>query len=95
MNYLTNYYKNLSEQLQEQVNQLQAILNEVKNSVMPTSKDKEDERKAYEEYKKSGSAKNLKKKRHRTAEELRDERLAAEHERRMDDRAHRDYEDRG
>jgi hypothetical protein len=30
MNYLTNYYKNLSEQLQEQVNYLQNILNEVK-----------------------------------------------------------------
>jgi len=30
MNYLTNYYRNLSEQLQEQVNYLQNILNEVK-----------------------------------------------------------------
>ena len=28
MNYLTNYYKNLSEQLQERVNHLQAILKE-------------------------------------------------------------------
>jgi hypothetical protein len=28
MNYLTNYYKNLSEQLQERVNQLQVALNE-------------------------------------------------------------------
>jgi hypothetical protein len=28
MNYLTNYYKNLSEQLQEKVNHLQRILNE-------------------------------------------------------------------
>jgi hypothetical protein len=30
MNYLTNYYKNLSEQLQEKVNHLQNLLNEVK-----------------------------------------------------------------
>lgn len=29
MNYLTNYYKNLSEQLQERVNHLQNLLNEV------------------------------------------------------------------
>jgi hypothetical protein len=28
MNYLTNYYKNLSEQLQERVNHLQKLLNE-------------------------------------------------------------------
>jgi len=30
MNYLTNYYKNLSEQLQAKVNNLQNLLNEVK-----------------------------------------------------------------
>ena len=30
MNYLTNYYKNLSEQLQEQVNQLENILDEAR-----------------------------------------------------------------
>jgi hypothetical protein len=29
MNYLTNYYKNLCEQLQAQVNQLQQMINEV------------------------------------------------------------------
>jgi hypothetical protein len=33
MNYLTNYYKNLSEQLQEQVNQLEALLAEAKKGV--------------------------------------------------------------
>jgi len=32
MNYLTNYYKNLSEQLQEQVNQLEHVLQTLKES---------------------------------------------------------------
>ena len=31
MNYLTNYYKNLSEQLQDKLNYLENILNESKN----------------------------------------------------------------
>ena len=38
MNYLTNYYKNLSEQLQERVNQLQVALNEYYAPGMERSK---------------------------------------------------------
>jgi len=34
MNYLTNYYKNLSEQLQEQVNHLEALLEKVKTRLI-------------------------------------------------------------
>jgi hypothetical protein len=38
MNYLTNYYKNLSEQLQEQVNQLEALIAEAKRVDPKTGK---------------------------------------------------------
>jgi hypothetical protein len=38
MNYLTNYYKNLSEQLQEQINQLEALIAEAKRVDPKTGK---------------------------------------------------------
>ena len=42
MNYLTNYYKNLSEQLQEKLNALQKLLNEARNSSVDLDADEGD-----------------------------------------------------